>query len=353
MGGWSSCADVVAELEPAPSVLMFLIDRSSSMDQDAYPNDDTRNSSKWVELQATLVRALGTLPATWGVGYASRPYLTDHCDGGVVGIAPLSTRIPLIPYTMSLTPSGFRATPRGWGDALSALEDPQYFTYDHYDHAPRSIVLITDGLPNVGSDCTGLQVPFLSPSDYASWMDTVASQGQAAGVRTFVIGLLGSQDPMATSYDPLYMLSQLAVAGGTAPPGCTPSPGTSTGTDVSPRGTYCHYDTTDSPDFGTAVEAALQQIRRQATSCSYPVPPPPPGMVADPANVTISYSADGITRILVKASSESCVDGQWYVSESDVNGCLTEIELCPTVCEMVKVSTEPAVFGTYRCMAIL
>jgi hypothetical protein len=347
-GGWASCTDTVAESEPAPSVLMFVADASSSMDQDAYPSDDARNWSKWQELQTVLPRALGTFPSNWAVGYASFRYQTDgSCQGRTVPIAPVSaSQISLVEEAMTDSPGGPRAAPAGW---LTALTTVKNWSDPSYNHGPRSIVLITDGPPNVTADCSGFTSPFLSPSEYASWVTMLADEGERAGVRTFVVGLLGSQDPMATGYDPLYMLSQLAAAGGTAPPGCTPAPGTSTGTDLDPRGTYCHYDTTENPEMGVALESALQQIRREATSCSYPVTPPP-GMIWDPISLTISYPADGIERILTRASTQSCSDGQWYVSQIDETGLFTELELCPGTCELVKTGPEATLTETHRCI---
>jgi hypothetical protein len=74
----------------------------------------------------------------------------------------------------------------------------------------------------------------------------------------------------------------------------------------------------------------------------------------DPYALTIVYSPDGgPVRMLARASSESCVDGQWYVSERDDIGLVTEIDLCPTHCEVVKTTPEASVFAIYQCMEML
>jgi hypothetical protein len=85
-------------------------------------------------------------------------------------------------------------------------------------------VLITDGVPTVARDGCTQMIP-ITQAEYEAWIGSVESEGTAAGVDTFVVGVLGSEDPQGATYDPMYMLSRWAVAGHTAPAGCAPQPG--------------------------------------------------------------------------------------------------------------------------------
>jgi len=99
-----------------------------------------------------------------------------------------------------------------------------------YELSPKYIVLITDGVPTIDRDGRTIHGNGISQ----------AEGGAAAGIKTFVMGVVGSDNPQGAPYDPLYMLSKLAVAGGTSASGCVPSSGVPEASSVNPRGTYCH-----------------------------------------------------------------------------------------------------------------
>ena len=137
--------------------------------------------------------------------------------------------------------------------------------------APRFIVLLTDGVPTVTNDCQTLgaikagSIP-LNEAQYGGLIATVAQGTLDTGIKTFVGGVPGSDEPQGANYDPMYMLSLLAAAGGMALPNCTPEAGTMLCPDgtvpeinalgtaycdqhggnpqLTARGTYCHYDLT-------------------------------------------------------------------------------------------------------------
>ncbi len=119
-------------------------------------------------------------------------------------------------------------------DVLTAWVDPK-----SCGGASRAIVLVSDGVPTVGNaDCTYYQNG-ISENEYTAEIQLIQTQGQAAGVETCLIGVVGSDNPQNAPYDPLHMLSMIAVAGGTAQPaGCVPVSGTPNGNTVNPRGTY-------------------------------------------------------------------------------------------------------------------
>jgi hypothetical protein len=93
----------------------------------------------------------------------------------------------------------------------------------------------------------------VNQAEYHAITSTIATTGVPNGVKTFAVGVTGSDRPQGAGYDSLYVLSELAVAGGTTSPGCIPTSGT-----VSPRrdttcqtsrGTYCHIDLSPSDDL--------------------------------------------------------------------------------------------------------
>jgi hypothetical protein len=63
--------------------------------------------------------------------------------------------------------------------------------------------------------------PF-AEDEHDAWISQATTPGPAGAVKTYVIGLPGSDDPEGAVFDPLHMLSRLAVAGGTGALGCTP-----------------------------------------------------------------------------------------------------------------------------------
>ena len=164
--------------------------------------------------------------------------------------------------------------------------------------APRYIVLLTDGVPTVTSDCQTLgairagSIP-LDEAQYGGLIATVAQGTLDTGIKTFVGGVPGSDEPQGANYDPMYMLSLLAAAGGTALPNCTPEAGTMLCPDstvpeinalgtaycdqhggnpvLTTRGTYCHYDLTQG-DFATSLRQALKAIKAKVVSCDVPSP---------------------------------------------------------------------------------
>jgi hypothetical protein len=71
-----------------------------------------------------------------------------------------------------------------------------------YAATPRSVVLITDGVPTVNGDgCT--YVNPVTQAEYDQQLEMVRTEGEAANVQTFVVGVLGSEQTGNATYDPL------------------------------------------------------------------------------------------------------------------------------------------------------
>jgi hypothetical protein len=361
-GAGGACANESSQTTSVPPVLEFVIDVTGSMaDQPAYPNDPTNTASKWQVMQSVLPGVFQSFPADWAVGvsYFRKPDAGCFVPDQSVPIDVLTAaqqaaiddsiarRGPKGNTTAADNVQGATPTLAAWRFGLTQLTS---WSNSAYANSERSIVLVTDGVPTVNADgCT--YVNPITQAEYNSEITTVQTEGQAAHVKSYVIGVLGSENPQNATYDPMYMLSLWAIAGGTGRAGCTPVTGTPSGNTVNPRGTYCHFDLTTNPDFATGLITALQQIATGQISCTYQVPPPPTdGRIFDLQNITVTYSpSNGGPRPLGKAPSSSCVGGQWYVSQTDANGNPAMLELCPDTCAAAQGDPGAAVEVTFTC----
>jgi hypothetical protein len=210
--------------------------------------------------------------------------------------------------------------------------------------ANRFVVLITDGVPTVGrapNDCTSRQNG-ISEEEYNAELEAMAGETE---VNTFVVGVVGSNDPQGATFDPLYMLSRMAVVGRTAEAGCVPVSGTPQTNDVDPRGTYCHYDLSNSKDLGNELVTTLEAIAASVLSCTYQVPTPPPNQTIDPSKTILVFNdgATGESSIVLQNTSGTCDKG-WHFTDATNS----KIEICPATCETIqgnKDSTMNLIFG--------
>jgi hypothetical protein len=323
------------------------------MNEDAYPADPARNQSKWEVLAEVLPRVLRTYPPNHAVGITRFRY--DPSTGcqptELVGIAPLSSEqlLAIGARLAAEEPTGWRPTPYSWEFAHSVVAD--WPDPGGYVTAPRRVILVTDGSPTVGMDCALTEDAVVSEADYERWIASVERSRGTEGVETFVIGIPGSELPTSAPYDPLYMLSRVAIAGATPTGACIPTSGVLNGRRVDPRGTYCHLDTTESQEFGLALEEALREFAPAPVACSVPVPSAPRYLVPDPQALKVVITTrDGVPRDLRKATSDRCLDGEWYVSGQGPSGIPVTITLCPAACDGLQVDHPAAVRVEFRCL---
>jgi hypothetical protein len=197
--------------------LLFVVDSSGSMAEEVQGTA----YSRWEVLRDLLASAVFPgLPDTARVGFFTFPNRrsdADPCFESLVSapIAPLGAaqRADLDSALDAVVPEGGTPTHDAYLFALTTLDA---FT----DAGPKAIVLITDGLPNHSKGC--MRSDPLMPVDPQPLLEEI-SGASARGIRTFVIGWLGTE-----SEDRAW-LSNAAVRGGTAEPGC-----------VDPM--FCHVD---------------------------------------------------------------------------------------------------------------
>jgi hypothetical protein len=349
-----TCAESTQEAELTPANLLFVIDKSGSMNCNppegdaalnarcaAFPiKEDASLPSKWEVTRDALANALDSLSAQTNVraGLMLFP-VPERADADasprrkscwVDGIAD--------PEIGALDATGRDAL----GEALDAV-NPEGETpivgatilgYRYLSEAIRAgdiegnhfVVLLTDG----AETCETGQLGDLVARDVPN--------ARGWNIRTFVIGAPGSEQARS-------LLSEIAWEGGTAS-----SSGCSHGSARADEGD-CHFDMTESSDLAADLEAALQAISRtKVLSCEYAVPENPTGggVNLDEVNVTFTPGGGRPERIL-KDDSDECdaVDGWQYSPD------LTRIILCGDVCDRVQADAEGRVNIELGCPTIV
>jgi hypothetical protein len=200
-----------------------------------------------------------------------------------------------------------------------------------YPGDPAYVVLITDGQPTIALGCSGTGVE-AAPKDSTPIIAEIANAWTTFGIHTFIIESPGSQKQSLTNADARGWLSDAAIAGQTAPPGCVTNM-----SDIPPI--LCHFDMTQSTDFAGALTAVLQSILAEVMSCSFQIPPSvQTGQAVDTSKINVIYQKAGNVNdeYLILQADPNCPiasDGSqqgWYL---DMNG---YVALCPTSCDMVK-----------------
>ena len=359
--GWSR------EGEPIPATLQLVVDTSGSM-TDSPPGDDQR--SKWEITRVALKSAVDALPPSTNLGvlfYPNKNVTSNgHTPGEVSACIEIDEQIPIQPLGNEGSPQreafeeglssasieSYTATHDAYTYALEELLEP-------YESPNRFILLITDGAPTINLGCTWPGEEELKGGlwDGAGSYDgetdpIIASIREAAqkGIRTFLIGAPGSEKSVESETDKRPWLSEAAIAGETAAPGCTIE---------GPN--YCHFDMTRETDFSGALSAALQSIRGQIIDrCTFALPEPPPGTVisTDLTQIIVEWG-DGMSSLIQQDEEGDCVDGWRVASNSNSNSNSNEdedededektISLCQKTCDDVKADGRARIFFSFGC----
>lgn len=317
----TGCATATVEAELREVNMLFVLDRSESMQCnppsitpstvcEAMPQRATQDPTKWEITREALADAIDELPRQTRVGIT---YFSND-DGCGVHSRP---RIPLRPLEpaqiAAINASLASVTPRG----ATPLVGATILAYRHLHERALAgeikghsfVVLITDGEQtamcsdsvrcNGAEDCTRLLID----------VEVGKASGPGVGIRTFVIGVPGSEDAVT-------VLSAIAQEGHTAPAGCDRSSGD------------CHFDMTKEPDFGAALATALEQIVGRALSCELPLPD---AEDLDPERVNVVYSSSlGAPPRVVPRDDAACDGGAngWQYAQDGKS-----ITLCGKACE--------------------
>jgi von Willebrand factor type A domain/Putative metal-binding motif len=208
-----------------PPRLLVVLDRSSSM---RGPIDD---ADKWSVAAGALAEVLDRYQDTVDVGLMPFPS-PSACGPGRIVVAPgPHQRDPILAALAEPPPLAGNWTPLG-ETLLAAARDP--LVIDGDPRARTAVVVITDGFQ------------WCSPYDPTSRGLPIEGVRALAAkkIETFVVGLSGGVDEDT--------LAAMAVAGGTARPGCDPAAGLIEG---------CYFQ---ADDAGGLVEA-LMTVARSTT----------------------------------------------------------------------------------------
>jgi len=340
-GGAEECAASTQEAKLTPANLLFLIDKSGSMncnppEGDAALNErcadrpvqeDMSKPSKWQVASDALATALDTLAEQSNIraGLTLFP-VADQCDVSAdpaVEIAKLNTkqRSSIADALEGVQPSG--ETPIAGATILS---------YQHLSEVIRAhdlvgntfVVLLTDG----AETC--------KQSELAKLVATDVPNARLFNIRTFVIGAPGSEAARG-------LLSQIAWEGGTAASSDCDHSG-----DEADEGD-CHFDMTKSKNFAADLNAALQAISRtKVLACEFDVPQQnPDGGAVDlrKVNVTFKPGSGKAETIGFDDQAASCDEANGWQYSTD----RTKILLCGEVCDRVQADPQGQVSIAIGC----
>ncbi|MFP6683718.1 MAG: hypothetical protein VB934_03360 [Polyangiaceae bacterium] len=344
------CPDAsdVFEVEPAPSNLLILLDRSGSM----HLRIDEQNT-RWSLTKAGLGEILKTLPSDTAAGLAMFPsgdqpisccevtsgnYISCNCtaselpgpearceaaayDEFAVDVAPLSAvQAEKIMASVAASDEEFY-----WGTPLAAalagsLDRATKLNLD----GVTSVVLLTDGLP---TSCHTSEDP--DANDVALAIDAV-TDGLNSGVRTYVVGIDGEAASSDPATDLAVNLSVLAEAGGTA-----------TSPDCAMDDSCAYLVNVD--NFEAALSSALGSIALEAASCTFELPMPSGGTPDyDAVNITVATGSTNHTIPRDKAHH----NGWDYLPAKD------KVQLYGSACELLKADAEAKVVVVVGCKTI-
>jgi hypothetical protein len=334
-----------------PPILEFVIDASGSMGEDPANPADPNGPKKWDVLKQTMPGVFASLPANFaaGVAYYTKPRSGCFAPNQAVPIALLDAAQQKL-ITKSITdtsPGGYTPTYSAWSAGAKTVAGWKAPT--GYEASPRYIVLITDGVPTVQQNGCDTQSP-ISQTEYDNQLKAIAAEmttleQQGTPVKTFVVGVVGSENPQDATYDPLYMLSRLAQTGGTAPAGCVPTSGTPAGDTVNPRGTYCHFDLSQASDFATALSQSIGSIAHSVVSCDYDVPPPPAGQQIDPNEIVLKLNdGAGNYSVILENTSPTCDKGWQFTDATN-----SKIHICGATCAMIQSNPKAELTLVFGC----
>jgi len=336
-----NCARATQRTSLLPSNVLFVVDRSLSMTCNPPPITPSATCeaspflaapglpNKWEITRDALSAAIEQLPANTTVGLS---YFNNNDSCGVhplpsVDMEPLAgTHVDALRSSLAgVQPAG--ATPIV-GATILAYRHLHELALRGVIRGNKFVVLLTDG--DQSDECIDTDRCDSKDSCTRLLVEEEAPKAAAAGVniRTFVIGAPGSGDAKRT-------LSQLAVAGGTARPGCDVDAGD------------CHFDMSGSIDFNASLAEALSSIAGAATPCEIAVPTPEDDAEVDRDFVNVVYTpGDDADPRLVGPDERACdgtANGWQYAAEG------TKIRLCGAVCEEVLADAHARVDVVLGC----
>jgi hypothetical protein len=327
---FDACAADTVKAELTPASMLFVIDRTGSMNCNPPPTQttqecsvtpqkkDTTKPSKWEivrdSLKAAIIdlKAFQPLPAI-GIMFFNKD---DYC--GVAAAPDVAVADLTDPQATAINQALDGIKPKGETPIVGAANS----AINYFRNPPpgttfkgnKFVVLLTDG----AETCD----PANKPAVITWAMGALALNN----IRTFVLGAPGSEGERA-------FLSDIAFNGGT--PGKSPCDHGGAQLDVGD----CHMDMTDPKlDFKTVLAENLKKISTQALKCDFPLPKPKDGGNVNLSEVNVTYTSGASSEKLPPGTKTPCSDPAnmgWQYADGN-----TKIVLCAGIC--AKVSADPA-----------
>lgn len=313
----AGCAFAAVRGQLRPSNLLFILDRSGSMacnlPEDGQSSADCAQfplrrfpnlPSKWELTLSALQSALAALEATGRV----RAALSTFPENGSACTVATEPQIPFADLNSAalndIAQSLSSVAPYGNTPLVGATILGYQYVLDQMrlDTSNREnfVVLVTDGQETCRPD----QVDDLLEIDAPNAL-------QLLGIRTFVIGVPGSEDARE-------FLSALADAGGTVrSEDCYYGP--------EPTDGNCHFDMTTTENFGTDLLDALTKINAEVLSCTFSIPSTSGGTSVDLARINVALNNKNIP-FEPGGSCTSGIEGWQYTPGN------ASIRLCGLAC---------------------
>ena len=329
------CASTSIKADLLPANLLFVIDRSGSMNCNLPPittssdcenkpsRADATKPSKWEIIRDALKSVFAELPPTASAGIS---YFSNDDECGVQSAPSVPVR-PIGPMQIAALGASLDATVPAGGTPIVGATILGYKHLHQQLFAPGNdfLVLLTDG----SESCT--------PADVPGLVATQVPNALSVGIRTFSIGVPGSEGARG-------LLSQIAHAGGTASsPTCDHSGGKDVGN--------CHFDMTTSQDFAGDLRKALSAITGKALTCSFDVPIGPAGLPVDRTKVNVNFTPGmGATVPILQDNTAPCDQGAdgWQYADNE-----SKIVLCGATCGKVKSDPEARIDIVLGCRTVV
>jgi hypothetical protein len=287
----ASCASSFVQAQALPLMLVFMFDRSDSMN-DVEDAEGGPGESKWDACVAGLEAFFGD-PSSAGIAASLQFFMQpDECD--VNAYATPEVPMTALPAGAVFDQAFAATTASGETPTVPALQGALAFaaqTEKQNPGAKVAVVFVTDGEPN------GCKSTIADAADAAA-----SARGDSGpGTPTYVVGI-----------GKVKSLDAIASAGGT--------------------GKAFIVSTSDPQQTAVDFRSALGTIRGSSLGCEYPIPPAPAGQTLDFDTVNVVFTPSGGSPVTLPYDGDCSANG-WHYDDPQDPG---KIEICPAECTTVE-----------------
>jgi len=288
--GDAGCATASAKATKSPVYMLFILDGSGSMG----------DNGKWTAATTALKSIFSDMQmkADTGIGVGLIVFSDTNDPTGGSGPYPDGTDISInfvgasqaSALTNRLGGGPIGGTPTGTAMTGGYSELENYVAKTPLPPGGQKVlVLITDGVPSPGDACYQSGTSYTNNACVTMAAAELKKAMPQGPILTYVIGTGPFPSTDTGSFDPSF-LGNVALAGGTGPMNCNPNENTTT-SDL------CYFEvdptTGNTSQTATAFENAINAIRGQVLSCTFPLNLETDAGMVDPSKVNVTV--DGMT----------------------------------------------------------